>query len=732
MLETLLNGRYKILWALGSGGFGQTYVAEDIQQSDNSTCVVKQFKPSRHDEHFLKVARRLFNSEAEILRKLGTHDQIPALLDVFEENQEFYLVQEYIAGQTLLDELAAIKRMNEAQAIDLLRDVLNVLDFVHEKQVIHRDIKPGNLIRRQRDGKFVLIDFGAVKEIQTQLSTTEPGQTNLTVGIGTQGYGPSEQLIGKPRYSSDLYALGMTVIHALTGLQPFQLPTHPDTADVVWQDRAIVSPKLAAILTRMTRYHFSQRYQSVWEVLQALEQPPEAFLQPSASGMEPVTLELNDGTLIPTLLAQESQSSPLRKVSDLRNVVEPSRKSRWRTPLLLGGISLAVTTGLLGIRQIGWLQPAELAMFDRMVQVGGEPGPDPRLLVVGITETDIQEQKRFPLSDRTIAQILKVLQALQPRAIGLDLLRDIPQEPGNAELRSALTAPNVVTIMQMGSNETPSVPPPPGIPAKRVGFNDLLLDDDGVVRRNLMFADYGSDTLYSFSLRLALGYLAPQHILLQRSPHQSTPGSQDEVLLGKATFRPIESDAGGYQTIDARGYQILLKYRGRNVARQVSLNDVLSGRVQAEWVRDKVVLIGTTAITGRDLFFTPYSATEHNTPRMAGVLIHANLVSQLLDAALEGRSLFWYWSGWVEALWMAGWAVLGGVLSWYIRQPLVLVLSGVGLMLVLTGVSFGLFLAQGWVPIVAPALAAIATGAIVMAYHAYWGKKTMNPASNKG
>jgi CHASE2 domain-containing sensor protein/serine/threonine protein kinase len=710
MLGTLLNGRYRIIQGLGSGGFGQTYVAEDTQHTDAPKCVVKQFKPARQDQDFLHIARRLFSTEVKTLRKLGSHDQIPSLLDDFEEDQEFYLVQEYIEGQSLSAELAVVQRLDESGIIALLRDVLHVLEFVHQNQVIHRDIKPGNLVRRQRDNKFVLIDFGAVKEIQTQLMA-EPGQTNLTVGIGTHGYGPSEQLMGKPRYNSDLYALGMTAIEALTGLQPYQLPTHPNTDEVLWQKRVKVSQKLKTILSQMTRYHFNQRYQSAKEVLEALDLPPEAFDQP----VESITEAVTDSTqLPPTLLAPWTNQATegTAKVSDA--IVVKPRNHPLQALFSIGIVSLAVTGLVLGMRQVGWLQPLELAIFDRLMRVSPDAGPDPRLLVVGITDADIQAQKQFPLSDLVVARALNALKRYQPRVIGLDLLRDLPQEPGHAALTAELNAPNVITITQLGSADVPATPPPPGVPPKRVGFNDLVLDKDGVIRRNLLFADNKTTTLYSFSLRLGLAYLAAQGVLPR--PNQDNP---DFLQLGKGVFKPLDSNAGGYQAIDARGYQVLLKYRSRTVARQVSLAEVLKGQVKPEWIKDKVVLIGTTAITGKDLFFTPYSATEQETPRIAGVLIHANLTSQILDAALEGRSLFWYWSDWAEALWISVWAVAGGTLAWCIRRPLGLGLSGVALLIVLATSGFCLFLLQGWVPIAAPAIAAIMAGGGVIAYRAY-------------
>lgn len=197
MSETLLNHRYRLLRVLGSSGFGRTYVAEDIQQVEQPKCVIKQLKPASQDPVFLEIARRLFFNEVEILRKLGGHDRIPALLHDFEEDHQFYLVQEYIEGQPLSDELADLKQLEESEVVALLRDVLEILEFVHQNNIVHRDIKPSNLMRRERDRRIVLIDFGAVKEMQTQLLQI-PGQTNLTVGIATQGYGRLSNWLANP------------------------------------------------------------------------------------------------------------------------------------------------------------------------------------------------------------------------------------------------------------------------------------------------------------------------------------------------------------------------------------------------------------------------------------------------------------------------------------------------------------------------------------------------------
>ena len=272
MLGKLLGARYQIIEVLGAGGFGETYIAEDQQRPGHPRCVVKRFRPTNQNTSFLTVARRLFYTEAATLEKLGRHDQIPRLLAYFEEEKEFYLVQEFIEGRSLSDELGRGQKQSEAYVFSLFEDVLGILNYVHTQGVIHRDIKPSNLIRRNSDGKLVLIDFGAVKSIETQMAGEPKDQMELTVGIGTQGYMPCEQLAGKPRFNSDIYALGMIGIKALTGLQPLQLPNSPQTNEIIWQHHAQVSPKLAGILDKMVRYHSSDRYQSVSQVLEALGQ----------------------------------------------------------------------------------------------------------------------------------------------------------------------------------------------------------------------------------------------------------------------------------------------------------------------------------------------------------------------------------------------------------------------------------------------------------------------------
>lgn len=284
MIGKLLDHRYQVIRVLAMGGFGQTYIAQDTRRPGNPLCVVKHLKPGT-DPRVFDTAKRLFNSEAETLEKLGNHDQIPRLLAYFDENQEFYLVQEYIEGHTLAEELIPGKRWSESEVIQLLQEVLEILEFVHRQGVIHRDIKPDNIIRRASDNKLVLVDFGAVKQLRTQL-VTAGGQPSATVVIGTPGYMPTEQGQGKPRPNSDIYSLGIIAIQALTGLSPTELQEDPETGEIIWRHSVTVNHRLAAVLTKMVRYHFKDRYLNATQALQACKEainPVPALSTPQES-----------------------------------------------------------------------------------------------------------------------------------------------------------------------------------------------------------------------------------------------------------------------------------------------------------------------------------------------------------------------------------------------------------------------------------------------------------------
>ena len=268
MLGKILGGRYQIIRHLGGGGFGQTYLASDLHLPGKPHCVVKQLKPRMSDPEALQAARRLFDTEAEVLYALGSHEQIPRLFAHFEEAQDFYLVQEFIEGQVLSRALKLQPQFTELEVIHLLQDLLSVLEFVHQQQVVHRDIKPSNLIRQQSDRRLILIDFGAVKQIGAQV--IDEREVSITIAVGSSGYMPNEQLAGKPRFSSDIYAVGMMAIQCLTGIYPKKLREDPKTSEIIWRDQVQVSAEFANVLDTMVRYDFRQRYESATEALEAL------------------------------------------------------------------------------------------------------------------------------------------------------------------------------------------------------------------------------------------------------------------------------------------------------------------------------------------------------------------------------------------------------------------------------------------------------------------------------
>ncbi|MBD2339215.1 serine/threonine protein kinase [Calothrix sp. FACHB-156] len=264
LIKKTLRNRFKIVQLLARGGSGDTYLAIDSDLPGKPFCVVKHFYPKHPHPAVLPIAKNLFNREAEILYQLGNnHKQIPTLLAHFHEDGDFYLVQEFIDGYDLTQEIVLGKPLSEDVVLNLLKDILEVLDFVHQHKIIHRDIKPQNIMRRNCDRKIVLIDFGSIKKVGNQGNT-------LTVSVGTPGYMPTEQAKGKPKLSSDIYAVGMIGIQALTGLKPEELPEDPDTGQLIWRNKAKVSDWLADVLDTMISERHNQRYQSAAAALQAL------------------------------------------------------------------------------------------------------------------------------------------------------------------------------------------------------------------------------------------------------------------------------------------------------------------------------------------------------------------------------------------------------------------------------------------------------------------------------
>ncbi|MBW4649538.1 MAG: pentapeptide repeat-containing protein [Kastovskya adunca ATA6-11-RM4] len=283
--KILLHNRYRVTKALGQGGFGATFLAMDESLPGEPSCVIKQLRPATTVGSVLQMARELFQREAQTLGKIGNHPQVPRLLDYFEDQQQFYLVQEYISGFTLQQQVRQSGPLSEAGAKQFLSEILPLLQYIHSQQVIHRDIKPANLIRREQDCKLVLIDFGAVKnQVNQAASVSTSDQTALTnFAIGTPGFAPPEQMAMRPVYASDIYAVGVTCIFLLTGKSPKDLDYNPSTGEMVWQKYVSISDHFADVLRKMLEASVRYRYQSSEEILRALDLEP--YLDSLAQGL---------------------------------------------------------------------------------------------------------------------------------------------------------------------------------------------------------------------------------------------------------------------------------------------------------------------------------------------------------------------------------------------------------------------------------------------------------------
>ncbi|PSR15853.1 diguanylate cyclase [filamentous cyanobacterium CCP3] len=362
---------------------------------------------------------------------------------------------------------------------------------------------------------------------------------------------------------------------------------------------------------------------------------------------------------------------------------------------------------MLGMQPLGWLEPLELKVFDHFMQRRADVATDDRLLIVGIGEADLQRYG-WPLSDQVLAQGLAQLQQHQPQVIGLDLYRDLAHPPGEADLKAALQASNLVAITNVASD----IPPPLGVSTDRVGFNDLTLDSDGVLRRSLLFVAADSQDYYSFALRISLRYLAA----MGKGFRYDTQA----LWLGQTPIVRLKAADGGYQRADQRGYQTLLNYRSRHSpAPTVTWSQVMAGEIEPALVRDRVVMIGTTAPSLKDTLYTPYSG-ELETFNASGVVVHAQIVSHLLDIALHLRPTFGFWPRWGEGLWLWGWAIVGGALAWRFGHPLGLALSGFAALGTIYAYGWGLFLHTIWIPVLEPSVGFFIVLGVTMAYRLFY------------
>lgn len=381
--------------------------------------------------------------------------------------------------------------------------------------------------------------------------------------------------------------------------------------------------------------------------------------------------------------------------------------SNWWQIILV--TSLGVTALVWGARELKWLQFWELKAYDQMLRSRPAEPPDPRILLITITEEDLAKQS-WNLSNDTINQLLAKVESYQPRVIALNIYR-----PKQDNLAVGLENPHrIISACLSSSMGRSEIPPPQNFPLENIGYNDLISDieEDQIVRRALLFSEANDSkcaTQFSFAALAAITYLEQTDIHVDFE--------QDNFQLGKKIFPILKPNSGSYKGVDSEGYQILLNYRHPDhLAPTVTLAEVLNNQVNPNLLKDRLVIIGTTASSVHPGLYTPYSASSGQATRTHPVFIHTQIASQLLSTVLDRRSLIWYWPDWAELVWLWGWSVVGGVLGWRLRHPFLVIIVGGIFLTVLVVICAGLFLQAGWIPLIPSALTLIISGVSVMTY----------------
>ncbi|MDX1978284.1 MAG: CHASE2 domain-containing protein [Pseudanabaenaceae cyanobacterium bins.68] len=365
---------------------------------------------------------------------------------------------------------------------------------------------------------------------------------------------------------------------------------------------------------------------------------------------------------------------------------------------------LIICASVITLRANGIFQLLEWAVLDQFWRWRPAEPQDQRIVLVAIDEAYIQAEAEYPISDLRLAQVITQIQRQKPAVIGLDIYRDLPVGKGRQQLARLFDrSPNLFGIAKVNGGQVP--PPQSLLRSGRYGFNDVLLDQDSKIRRALLSQENEQgEVIYSFSLQLALAYLAKHNVQPQMAG--------EAIKLGQGAFTQIESNFGGYVNLNTAGYQILLNYRrpacrGRancELFPTVSILDVLANRLPPDLFRDRIVLIGTTAESVRDRFFTPFNPIDVNSDQLnaaAGIEIHADIISQILSTALDGRAIFRDFPEWLDLIWILGWGGIGTLIAIPITNRKLIGIVYLGLSLTaLVVIPYSAFLGGYWLPAV--------------------------------
>jgi CHASE2 domain-containing sensor protein/two-component sensor histidine kinase len=375
----------------------------------------------------------------------------------------------------------------------------------------------------------------------------------------------------------------------------------------------------------------------------------------------------------------------------------------WRVGTIPGMVIIAL---VIILRLTGAMQSLEWLAFDNFLRVRPEEPRDERILLVGINEDDIRTLQNYPISDQDLARLLRKLQSHHPRVIGLDIYRDLPVEPGHAELVVAFQElPNLIAIEKVLPE---IIAPPPTLPPTQLGFADQILDTDGKLRRVLLGTPTPEGYKFSLSLRLAEIYLAAKGVKLEN-------GIRDRATMrfGNTELPRFLSNSGGYIGADAGGVQVLLNFRsGEHRFKIVSFTDIINNNFNPDWISDRIVMIGMTAASRKDFITTGAVRTSKPAPgRVYGVEIQAHAVSQIISAVLDSRPLLKTWNEIWEYLWIIAWGLLGIIIAGLTKSPLTNLLFFSLASLSLMSLSYFLLMWGWWVPVV-PAVIVLALNSI--------------------
>ncbi|MGG6269643.1 protein kinase domain-containing protein [Leptolyngbya sp. AN03gr2] len=522
--SSLLNHRYKVLGLLGDGGFGKTFLVEDTHLPSNRRCVVKQLKPIHENPQIHQIVKDRFQREAAILERLGeSHEQIPKLYAYFSEDEQFYLVEEWVEGDTLTQKVQNEGVQSEATVRSILMHLLPTIAYVHRQQIVHRDIKPDNVILRRRDGQPVLIDFGAVKESMSTIVNSQGNSTNSIV-VGTPGYMPAEQLAGRPLFSSDIYSLGMTAIYLLTGRIPQQLDTNPMSGELSWQHYApSISPGFAAILNKAVQMSAHLRFSTAAEMLSALQVPAIAETIPPSFAPEitspPIPQTASD---IHTQAVAPPSTLPPQPVS-----VAAASSGEWKRSVMIGCIiGLSILGGAFMLRS----QTFGSSIASNPTPTSS-PSPNPPTTQTKDSPSTppTTQSNQTPPSDPTPAPVQPQVPSASDGNQNGDSNAAVIDKDSSTNVRSGAGTNYPVTYTARSGD--------------RVQISDSALDSGGYRWYNVRFAKSGA-TGWVASQLLKLDPIAQPDPPQPQKPQPTQTDDTNAILIGEAGSKNIRNGPG--------------------------------------------------------------------------------------------------------------------------------------------------------------------------------------------